>query len=174
FKAYAGSTDEPTAAALQSVVEAKIEEMRSAVVASTGIQDDELVKVSMYDDSPAPLLAAATAAPTGTITASIGLYGKEIAIGALAVISLFMVSMMVRKSGPVPVMAAAVMPREMPHFDSMAEVAGIVGGTSQLLDGMELDEDAVRTQQMLDQVQTMVGENPDAAANLVKRWLNRT
>ena len=40
-----------------------------------------------------------------------------------------------------------------------------------MLDGMELDEDAVRAQQMLEQVSTMVEENPDAAANLVKRWL---
>jgi flagellar biosynthesis/type III secretory pathway M-ring protein FliF/YscJ len=39
---------------------------------------------------------------------------------------------------------------------------------------MELDEDALRAQQMVEQVKTMVSENPDAAANLVKRWLNRT
>jgi flagellar biosynthesis/type III secretory pathway M-ring protein FliF/YscJ len=43
-----------------------------------------------------------------------------------------------------------------------------------MLDAMELDEDAVRTQQMLDQVSTMVAENPDGAATLVKRWMNRT
>jgi flagellar biosynthesis/type III secretory pathway M-ring protein FliF/YscJ len=128
----------------------------------------------MYDDSPSPLLAAASAAPPGMITQSLGSYGKEIAIGALALVSLFMVSTMVRRGSPAPVLAQAVAPRETPHLDGIPEVAGIVGNTSQLLDGMELDEDAVRTQQMLDQVQTMVGENPDAAANLVKRWLNRT
>jgi flagellar biosynthesis/type III secretory pathway M-ring protein FliF/YscJ len=38
---------------------------------------------------------------------------------------------------------------------------------------MEMDEDSVRTQQMLDQVSTMVKENPDGAASLVKRWLSR-
>ncbi len=43
-----------------------------------------------------------------------------------------------------------------------------------MLAGMELDEEAVRTQQMLDQVSTMVHEDPDAAATLVKRWLNRS
>jgi flagellar biosynthesis/type III secretory pathway M-ring protein FliF/YscJ len=37
---------------------------------------------------------------------------------------------------------------------------------------MEMDEDAVKAQQMVEQVKTMVKENPDAAANLVKRWLN--
>jgi flagellar biosynthesis/type III secretory pathway M-ring protein FliF/YscJ len=39
---------------------------------------------------------------------------------------------------------------------------------------MELDEDAVRAQQMVEQVAAMVDDNPDAAASLVKRWMSRT
>ena len=42
-----------------------------------------------------------------------------------------------------------------------------------MLDGMELDEDTIKAQQMVEQVATLVKENPDSAANLVKRWLNR-
>jgi flagellar biosynthesis/type III secretory pathway M-ring protein FliF/YscJ len=41
------------------------------------------------------------------------------------------------------------------------------------LDGVEMDDDAIRTQQVLDQVSNMVKENPDGAAALVKRWLSR-
>ena len=41
------------------------------------------------------------------------------------------------------------------------------------LDGMELDEESVKAQEMIGQVSTLVRENPDAAATLVKRWLNR-
>ncbi|MDQ3441551.1 MAG: hypothetical protein M3478_14505, partial [Planctomycetota bacterium] len=174
FQNSSGSTAEPTAVTLQPIVEAEIAKMRDDVVAAASIEDGKLVSVSMYDDSPGPLRVAATVTPGGTIATSIGTYSKEIAIGALAVISLFMVSMMVRKGTPAPVMAMPALPRETPHLDGSPEVAGIVGDTNQLLDGMELDEDAVRTQQMLDQVSTLVGENPDAAANLVKRWLNRT
>ena len=51
---------------------------------------------------------------------------------------------------------------------------GIVGDGNATLDGMELDDDAIKAQQMVEQVSTMVKENPDAAANLVKRWLNRS
>ncbi|HLL90724.1 MAG TPA: hypothetical protein VK324_15590, partial [Tepidisphaeraceae bacterium] len=68
---------------------------------------------------------------------------------------------------PVPEMPA-------PQLFGGEPIAGEVGGGDQTLDGMELDEDAVRAQQMLDQVQTMVKEDPDGAANLVKRWLNRS
>jgi flagellar biosynthesis/type III secretory pathway M-ring protein FliF/YscJ len=51
--------------------------------------------------------------------------------------------------------------------------AGEAGSGDAVLAGMELDEDAVKTQQMLEQVSTMVKDNPEAAASLVKRWLNR-
>ena len=54
------------------------------------------------------------------------------------------------------------------------EVAGEVRESGPLLDGMELDEDSVKAQQMLSQVANLVEENPDAAATLVKRWLNRS
>lgn len=174
FQNSSGSTAEPTLATLQPIIDAEIEKMRDDVVRTAAIEDRMLVAVSTYDDSPGPLRSAATVTPGGTIATSINTYSKEIAIGALAVISLFMVSMMVRKTNPAPVIAMAAPARETPHLDGSPEVAGIVGNTNQLLDGMELDEDAVRTQQMLDQVSTLVGENPDAAANLVKRWLNRT
>jgi flagellar biosynthesis/type III secretory pathway M-ring protein FliF/YscJ len=174
YKTMSGSTSEPAVAALQPVIDAESEKIRNEVVGCTAIGDVSKVVVSMYDDSPSPLLAAATVTPTGGLSVSLGSYGKEIAIGALALISLFMVSMMVRKSAPTPVVAAAPMPRETPHLDGGSEIAGLVGEGNPLLDAMELDEDAVRAQQMLDQVSTLVGENPDAAANLVKRWLNRT
>lgn len=175
FKNSTASTAEPTLAALQPIIDAEVQKIRNDVVWTTGIEDQTRVSVSMYDDSPSPVLVGANAAPPSVITQSLGSYGKEIAIGALAIVSLFMVSMMVRKSAPTALVApGAAAPRETPHLEGAPEVAGIVGGTSQLLDGMELDEDAVRTQQMLDQVSTLVGENPEAAANLVKRWLNRT
>ena len=128
----------------------------------------------MYNDFPAAIHSAADAAPSGTIVATLNSYGKEIAIGLLAVVSLFMVSTMVRKGAPAPIIAQAAVPRETPNLDAGVAVAGVVGEGDPILDGMELDQDAVRTQQMLDQVSTLVGENPDAAANLVKRWLNRT
>src|SRR5688500_28803 len=174
FQNSSGSTAEPTLATLQPIIDAELEKMRNEVIVTAAIEDKMRVSVSTYDDSPGPLRSAATVTTPGTFTTSISSYGKEIAIGALAVISLFMVSMMVRKTNPAPVIAMAAAPRETPHLDGLPEVAGIVGDSGQLLDGMELDEDAVRTQQMLDQVSTLVGENPDAAANLVKRWLNRT
>ncbi len=86
--------------------------------------------------------------------------------------------MMVKKSAPAPALlaagaAAAVSGGGMQQLSSGEAVAGEAGSGNTMLDGMELDEEAVRTQQMLDQVSTLVTDNPDAAASLVKRWLNR-
>ncbi len=127
------------------------------------------------DPSPATALAAMASAPSsGSVISNAGGYAKEIAIGVLAVVSLFMMSSMVKKSTPAPVAVVPVVEEGMPNLSGGEILAGEAGFSNTTLDGMELDEDAVRTQQMLDQVTTMVKENPDGAAALVKRWLNRT
>jgi flagellar biosynthesis/type III secretory pathway M-ring protein FliF/YscJ len=109
-----------------------------------------------------------------SIPVTIGRYGKEIALSGLALVSLFMVSMMVKRSSPPPPIAVAprVLSGPAPLMTGEA-VAGEAGEGGSMLDGMELDEDAIKTEQMLDQVSTLVKENPDGAAALVKRWLNR-
>ena len=38
---------------------------------------------------------------------------------------------------------------------------------------MELDEDAAKTQQLQGQVADLGKENPEAAASLIKRWMNK-
>jgi flagellar biosynthesis/type III secretory pathway M-ring protein FliF/YscJ len=120
----------------------------------------------------APSLVGSGASGLSTVTG----HAKEIGVLALAVLSLFMMSSMVRKATPAPVVIA-----ESPRIDTGPAVlsggemlAGEVGASDTTLDGMELDDDAVRAQQMLDQVTTMVKDNPDSAAVLVKRWLNRS
>ena len=71
-------------------------------------------------------------------------------------------------------MAAAVETNEPITLGGNLVIAGEVSEGGQTLDGMELDDDAIKAQQMVEQVSTMVKENPDAAANMVKRWLNRS
>jgi flagellar biosynthesis/type III secretory pathway M-ring protein FliF/YscJ len=140
----------------------------------------DAITVDMYYDSGIPMLMApsdgtASGGTSAAMTAMVGGHGKEIAIGALAMISLFMISTIVKKGTPAPVIAQRVEPRETPRIGTVEDIAGVVGNEGPAtLDGMELDEDAIRAQQMVEQVSTMVKEDPDGAANLVKRWLNRS
>jgi len=123
------------------------------------------------------MLASAQAVSTSTTTlgvstAALGGHVREIGAGALALISLFMVKMMVKKgtapSVPTPSASGAAMPFEVGEPEARE-----VGAAGAMLDAMELDDESVKTQEIIGQVSTLVRENPDAAATLVKRWLNR-
>ncbi len=166
---------DPDKAAVDQLIATELPKIREAVKSCTALKSDSDVSVDTYSDVMPMLVATAAIPSSGTaLTSSLAGRTKEIALGALAVISLFMVSMMVRKGTPAPIVAAPVVAMATPVLEGGEAVAGEVGSGSTLLGGMELDDDAVRTQQMLDQVSTMVGDNPDGAANVVKRWLNRS
>jgi flagellar biosynthesis/type III secretory pathway M-ring protein FliF/YscJ len=168
----------PTQAQLQPLVDSEMPKISDGVLKCVGLTDPKAVSVESYTD-PLPIAMAASTAqasmsmPLSMITG----HAKEIVLAGLACLSLFVVSMMVRKSTPAPVIAAAAAtatPTGPMTLGSGELIAGSAGDGGATLDGMELDDDAVRAQQMLEQVSTMVKENPESAATLVKRWLNRS
>jgi len=168
---------EPADADLQDYIKVGLADIKSAVRACTNIKKEEDIVVGTYDEI-APTVAAASiggGSSTGSsgVTGIIGGWGKEVGVGALAVVSLFMVSTMVKRSTPAPLVVAAA-PKNAPSaLQSGEDVAGFASEGSSTLAGMELDDDAMQAQQVIDQVTSLVGENPDGAATLVKRWLNR-
>jgi flagellar biosynthesis/type III secretory pathway M-ring protein FliF/YscJ len=174
---------EPDEAAIQARFRQELPDFRTAVRFASGIESEGAVLVSLYTDLIPPMPPGVIpGAPNGggltgtAITSLAAAHSREIVLGGLAVVSLFMVSMMVRRAGPVVAGVAAtggLFQTPMPVLDAAEALAGEVGESTQMLDAMELDEDAVRAQQMLDQVSNMVQENPDASAGLVKSWLNR-
>ncbi len=175
---------EPTEAELDAMVLKETPRLREDVKKATNIKDDTAVSVAMYVDVNVPTVGGDPAAASGlaSMPLGIGFGAKEIAIGALAIISLFMVSMMVRKSVPqqiLPQLAAAgvrgseIVEPSLPGDVTVgSDVAGEVGMGGMLLTGREMTDDQIESQQVIEQVGTMVKENPDVAANLVKRWLN--
>ena len=168
---------EPDDAAIEDRTKLLSPAIKTAVLGCAAFKSADAVSVSVYEDfaGGGPSFAgAAETAVASSVPLLIGGHAKEIALGVLAAVSLFMVSMMVRKSAPVPVrVAAAPVPTGPTTLDANEELAGEVSGGDPMLEGMELNDDAIKTQQILDQVTEMVTEDPDSAANLVKRWMNR-
>jgi flagellar M-ring protein FliF len=167
------STSDPDDADLQPLMDQELTRIRNHVKATTGLRGDEAVMVDVYTDI-GPALAGLAPPPASAVGSLVNVRGKEIVLGALAVISLFMAMMIVRKgpsaTSPRPTaIAASSYPAALPG-ESLAGQAGEGDG---LLQGMELDEATIRSKQMLEQVSNMVKEDPDAAAGLVKRWLSR-
>jgi flagellar biosynthesis/type III secretory pathway M-ring protein FliF/YscJ len=165
-------------------VTAKLTSIREGVKKVVGLKTDDALSVDTYDDIPPDMAMATGPSVQASTLNTVGGHAKEIGVAVLAVVSLLMMATMVRKSTPaqlvMPAMGGggggggpAVATAGIGSLGSGESIAGEVSAGSGALDGMEMDEDAVRTQQMLDQVSTMVKENPDGAASLVKRWLSR-
>jgi len=164
---------EPDNTLLQPLIDAELPQIQKDVKTCTGLTDDLAVNVSTYFDA-IPLMATAPSTATASVTSMVGGYSKEIAVGGLALVSLFMVTMMVRKGQPAPlILPASITKADAVQLSAGETIAGEASEGASALDGMELDEDHVKTQQMLDQVTTMVKENPEGAASLVKRWMTR-
>jgi len=90
-------------------------------------------------------------------------------------VSLFMVSAVVKKGAP-PAPVATVTPAGgsgQEILEASESPMGEVGTSNASLEGMEMDEESIRAQQVVLQVTSLVKENPDSAASLVKRWLSR-
>jgi flagellar biosynthesis/type III secretory pathway M-ring protein FliF/YscJ len=168
---------DPDEAAIQAIATAQLASIREGVKTCLFLKSDDAISADMYPDIAIPgamAMAVDASSPGGSSMASVTAYGKQIAVGVLAVISLFMMTSMVKKATPAPLVALPQAEEPTAILNAGEGLAGEVGATDATLDGMEMDEDAIKTQQMLDQVSTMVKENPDGAAALVKRWLNRS
>jgi flagellar biosynthesis/type III secretory pathway M-ring protein FliF/YscJ len=176
YKSAIPDGKEPDDTMLTTLAAAEFAQIRKDVQNATGVKSDDSISVDTYWDTGAPLLLASgneSATSTSNVASMLTGHVKEIAVGALALMSLFMVSSIVKKNSPAPPVPMPVMEQETPHLVGEERVAGIATHGDAMLDGMEMDEDAVKAHQMVEQVSTMVKEDPDAAASLVKRWLNR-
>jgi flagellar biosynthesis/type III secretory pathway M-ring protein FliF/YscJ len=167
---------EPDDAALSAYRTARLADIRKTVMSCCDLKSEDAVVASMYTD----MLPMAAANPVllgapGPAPSAMSAYGKQIGVGALAAVSLLMMMLMVRRSAPGPVVAAAASADTsgVKLRGNVQEVVGEASDGEAVIDAIEMDEEAVKTQQVLRQVGQMVSSNPDAAASLVKRWMNR-
>ena len=98
---------------------------------------------------------------------------KTIGLGGLALVSIGMMFMMVRRAGTKPHLPSAQELVGVPPALASAEldVVGEADEASSALEGVELNDDTMRRQQMLEQITSMVGDSPEEAAGLLRRWI---
>lgn len=98
---------------------------------------------------------------------------KTIALGVLAIVALGMMFTMVRKAGKAPTLPTA---EELvgipPALEPGTEVVGeaVEGDTAMI--GIEIDDHALKTGKMLEEIGTLVKNNPQTAASVFNRWLS--
>lgn len=166
---------EPSEEELTKSMEFEFNAMKADVKNLTGIDTDDLISIQDYTELNVAFSpdGAATEA-TGTVNALTGGYVREIGVGLLAAVSLFMVARMVKKGTPMPAARSApsVAGRaQSAGADLMASIAGVAPEGVSTLTATELDVDSLESRQIIDQVTTLVKEDPEMAANLIKKWL---
>lgn len=185
FVRQPGNKDKtPTDQDISTVSEQEFGKIRVLVVKAIGASDPNLVAVDWYDDAGALLVMGHTVdgvAPSegGSTIGMLKAYSRQMGLGFLALLGLGMMLMIIRKG---PASAARARDRhpallseqeELGILPSGVETLGEVASTETVLQGHEVDEGTIQTEQQIDQVGLLVREDPDLAANLVTKWLGR-
>lgn len=182
-----GGEETPSRSDIEAYEQQIVDEFRQHASTALGLVSSDRVFVSTYASDigmgglagqPGGDPALAAAMDDSAISGLVQKYGKGAAVFALAGVALFLMSSMVKKSGATSVPAvptsaelAAWGAGESIMLAGGDDLAGEAGGAHPLLIGREIAEDQLQAGQMVEQVQSLVKENPDAAAQLVKRWL---
>ena len=157
-----------------------------------GLFSADAVKVSTYADAGGGEFVNATlATATGgtdeidgtSVTGLISDYGKTAAVVGLAGAALFLVSSTMKKGGALaagpatsstPINDLSELDPELANLlrGEQAQSTWEASGVDPTLIAQEVADDQLQASVMVEQVQELVKENPEAAAQLVKRWLN--
>lgn len=96
-------------------------------------------------------------------------------LGVLALVALVMMFGMVRKAGrqsSTPTAEELVgLPPAM-ELESHSDLIGEAGESETAMTGIEVDESALQSQKMLEQVGDLVSKDPEATARVINRWLS--
>jgi flagellar biosynthesis/type III secretory pathway M-ring protein FliF/YscJ len=172
------------------------EQVKSAIALAKntiGAQSDDQIRVDWYDDtivakSP-DVVAAAAGFASGGIPA-IAQYAKQGVLALIALGAMGMMLMMVKRAvpaGAVDVDTGVFLSGGgggggkkgkkrggVEQLDAQDDVFGEANQGEAVLTGIELDDETLASRKMVDEVSTMIKENPENAAALVKRWMAKS
>lgn len=162
------TSDLPEPDVLKQFERDKLDELcRAASITLGGLSPDLVVAILDADSrlmpgEEAPVVSLNGAHESSGISALIRDHGREVAIAALAAVSVLLIGAMLKQGAAGAVsfgmegQLATYGPEDLPEFYGDLEA---------------LDTCAVQDAQALEQVQAMVKTDPDAAAAIVRRWL---
>lgn len=163
----------PTDADLQPIYDEHLQRIKAQVEPLVSADGPGRVVVDVYPDGT-PQVALAGAGGMGDGQG--GLFGVltigRVLIGGLAAAAIGAMLLMLRMAGREPETPS---PEELaglpPQYGEDGGMVGEANLSESALEGYELDEDAVANRQVTQQVASMVKNNPDEAAQLLKQWI---
>lgn len=194
LKQRLGGDKTPTDQELEAFITEQLASIKAQVRPLISAATDDQVHVDCFYDV-LPSQAETVLASTSSISDLLTTYGRPASLAGLAVLSLTLMLMLVRKAQPpVPLRlepagaagggasgngSGAVQynsdgsVRRQPE-----EVLSVEGGpigkaqpTQTILEGREVDEHTLKSQQIIDQVNDLVKDDPDAVASMLRKWI---
>lgn len=189
------AAEDPDDAQLQTIMQAEIENIKTAVqplIETDAIEGAKvgIVLVSMYPDFALASLGGGAGSGSGggggglsagTAGLMAGSTGGDdsssmvrmISLGGLALLSIGMMFFLVRKATvreALPSIEELVgLPPSLQGDDS--DLVGEAGETMMPMEGVELNEDELQREQMLRQINDLTADSPEQSASLIKRWM---
>ena len=187
--AEAKEPDEATLAPIRTEEIARITKLIEPLVATDAVEDAKpgTVAISWFydfaDETPAPSIAAnigdivlgggGGGGGGGGFSVSGGGLIKPIGLGVLAVVSLFFMFNIAKKASTREQLPSAEeLAGVPPMLDSDGgDIIGEADEATPALEGMELDDDSLRRQQMLDQLNELASRDPEELSGILRRWM---
>ncbi len=182
---------------LQPVIDTQLKQAQARAKNTIGAKSDEQIRVDWFDDTIVlkgldASGSGAGLASSGSIASMVSQYAKQAVLGAVALAVLGMMLMMVRRAVP-STAGNDIDPSvffgnsgggsgggkgrrkkdDPAALDVGDDVFGEAGEGDAVLTGIELDDETLQSRKMVDEVSLMVKENPENAAALVKRWMQK-
>jgi flagellar M-ring protein FliF len=190
FKQLSGTDKAPTEQELEPILTAQLAQIKAQVRPLIDASTEEQIQVNWFPDPPAmPETTLASSSNLGEMAAT---YGRPAVLAGLAVLSLAMMLMLVRKAQPAalrmkPVLAGAGGGNgaggglgggsgggRRASEDLLTVEGGPVGKaqvTQTILEGREVDEKTLKNQQIIEQVNDLVKDDPDSVASMLRKWI---
>ncbi len=183
---------------LDPIIADQLKNVQASAKNVIGAKADDQIRVDWYDDTivsrPAELALATASFSAGNMGGIITQYAKQGVLAVVALGALGMMLMMVRRAVPAADGAdfdAAGMfvggkkgkkrrakggggEDDVDQLNAGDDVFGEANEGEAVLTGIELDDDTLQSRKMVDEVSTMIKENPENAASLVKRWMAKS
>jgi len=163
-----------------------LEDIRKKVLCALGATEKEsekgVVEVGWcYDGTEMILADTMTAGADQSVMQYVENYGGKAGLILLAVASLGMMLMMVRKVSDGPVVPGEDVPSKLIKRRDRKDqeeveftVSGAIGeaqASEALMMGQEVDESTLQTQKVVDQINELVKEDPDMSAAILEKWV---
>ena len=171
----------PTNDDLKPLIDVEKSRVKALVQKVLHADDPDVVEVDWFPDlapdthgafAESPLYAGTNRQEAEGTVAALTSYGPQVGLVALALFSLLMMVRLVRKSSRAIDVLLPEMRRGAKEVEESRplENADLTEG---YLVGQEVDEDTLKYRNLSEQVSRMVDEDPETAAELVRRWMGQ-